>query len=90
VDKINIELGEEEMIIDGVTVDYGVLPHLLRAVIQPDPRRWLRFVRENGVVHVFVRLSEEEPHGTDSTTIGRRIHESEQNPRGQGQTATHP
>jgi hypothetical protein len=56
--------------VNGVFISYASALDLLKAVVQPDTRRWFRFEREGNVVIVHVRYSEEEPHGTPTGTIG--------------------
>lgn len=67
---INVTLKTTHMEIEGVRVSYDVLPHLLAAVVKPDPRRWIRFERVDDQIHVHVKLSEEESNGTRTGSIG--------------------
>jgi hypothetical protein len=93
MEAVTIRLHEHEMEIEGVRVSYEVLPHLIRCIVQPDPRRWLRFERQGDIVHVNVRLSEGETHGTDTAIIGRtnsRTEYGKEHPGGEGQAVAHP
>lgn len=85
---IRLELVAEGVRVDGVMVAYGVIPHLINALVHPDPRRWLRFERVGDTVQVYVRLSEGERNGTRTGSIGDE--ERQETVGSSGQEAAHP
>ena len=47
--------------VDGLPLSFAVLQELLRAIAHPDPRRWIRFERQNDNGMVYVKMEEQGP-----------------------------
>jgi hypothetical protein len=56
---VNITLDEGVLNINGMPVSLVVLDDLLRAVVSPDPRRWIRFERIGDAGMVHIRMEEQ-------------------------------
>ena len=83
---ITIKMQPNAVSLNGVELSYMQLAELINEITHPDPTRWFRLERVGDCVHINVRISEDEPHGTQINTVGN----GEANDGGARQAAAYP
>lgn len=67
---ITFNLSATHVNVDSIEFNYMQIAELLSQLIHPDPRKWYRFERVDNRILIHVRMTEDEPNGTQVGTTG--------------------